>query len=556
MWSPCTTLVEAIQAAGQESSAQKGYIFLNGSEADHLPFDTLLVRSKAYAGALQQRDIQKGDRILLALPTNAEFASVYLGALLAGAVPCVLPSCEGARNQAEAIRHIVQVGDQLSASLLVATAETAELIAANGAPFRVSTLADLAAATARLWQPVPVTGEDLALIQASSGTTGRPKCVMLSHANIVANMRQIGERLLVGDDVTVCWLPLFHDMGLIGCFLLVLYWQLQGVFMAPYRFLRRPITWLKAISDYGGTLSPAPNFAYALAAQRVSERELEGLNLSTWRAALCGSEQIDIGTLQSFTDRFAPCGFLPESLVPCYGLAEASLCVTMHRPGDPMRYERVSRLQLTHDCIAVADLAADAADVVLVADCGMPVAGTQLRIVDEGHRELPEGHVGDVWIQGSSVTRGYYDLPDETRSALQEGWLNTGDLGYLRGGHLFITGRRKDLIVIRGHNFQPADFEQAAAEIAGITPGRVVAFGIYQPQEATEQLFLICERSSDVEDAQLCETIRVHVALRTGIVPVHVALVERNAIPRTTSGKLQRARAKQIYCETNFRKVA
>jgi acyl-CoA synthetase (AMP-forming)/AMP-acid ligase II len=425
-------------------------------------------------------------------------------------------------------------------------------------PLQVCTAAELQADTGHTWQPVTLTGDDLALIQTSSGTTVIPKYIKLSHTNILANLQQIGRRLqVVSDDVVICWLPLFHDMGLIGCFLFVLYWQLHGVFMAPSRFIRRPITWLKAISDYGGTLSPAPNFAYALVERRITDQELTLFNLSTWRAAVCGAEPIDVKTLQKFSERFAKCGFQPNNIIPCYGLAEASLCAVMHHPGELFHYECVARSALTREGVALVVAAPGSADAILICDCGSPTDETHIRITNEAGRELPDGYVGAVWISGPSITSGYYNAPEETARTLQAGWLNTGDLGYTRNGHLFITGRSKDLIVIRGHNYQPTEFEWAAAEVSGISKGRVVAFGVYSPEQASEQLYVICERpaKTEIEEKELCETIKLYVGQQTGVLPAHVGLVTRNTIPKTTSGKLQRARTKSLYFKLNPKEV-
>jgi len=552
------TLVEALDAAGHEPSQQKGFTFLNGAAVEHLPFDELGRRAKIYAGALQHQGVQRGNRVLVVLPTGVEFACVYLGVLLCGAAPCVLPSPEGAQNQDESISRLCTVAQQLAARILVTTMAIAKVPALADAPFGIVTIAELTVDPSHAWQPVPVTGDDLALIQASSGTTGRPKCVALSHANILANVQQIGQRLQIDNDVVVCWLPLYHDMGLIGCFLFVLAWQLHGVFMSPYRFLRRPANWLKAISEYGGTLSPAPNFAYALATQRITERELIGIDLATWRGALCGAEPIDVGTLQAFARRFSAYGFRPTSLLPCYGLAEASLCVVLQQPGAPLHYERISRRALAGSGVAVDVDTADAGDATVVCDCGTPVGGMRVRIADDAGRELPDGHVGSVWVSGPSITRGYYNAPDDTRAARRDGWLNTADLGYMRNGHLFITGRWKDLIVIRGHNYQPTDFERVAAEVPGVSFGGVVAVGVYHALEGTEQLYLVCERPRDMpmDDAAFCTTISVHVGRRTGIVPAQVVLVKRNSIPKTTSGKLQRVRTKLLYIETSSKEAA
>lgn len=538
-----TTLTDALAAAAAGPGA---YTFLEGDGAEDLPFARLAEQARACAGALQGLGVARGDRVLVTLPTGAAFARVFLGALLCGAAPCVLPAPDDGGGD-----HLRAVAALLDARLLVATQAQAASPALAGLPLRACTPEELAG-SAHPYAPVPVAPGDLAVVQASSGTTGAPKCVGLTHANLLANVGQIGDRLRVAaDDVVVSWLPLYHDMGLIGCFLFTLCWGLRGVLMAPARFMRRPASWLRAISAYGGTLSPAPNFAYALAAGRVAGRDLEGLELGSWRAAMCGAEPIDVAGLAAFADQFAPYGLRRESLVPCYGLAEASLCVAMHEPGQGLRFEGVSRARLAADGVAepVSGWASDGA--ALVADCGRPVAGMALEIRDELGRPLPEGRVGVVWISGPSVTGGYLGAPELSAAALRGGWLNTGDLGYMRRGRLFVTGRRKDLIIIRGHNYQPAEFEAAAAEVPGVAAGRVAAVGVYSSQDATERLALVVERPREagLDEQGLRDAVRLRVALRTGVVPAQVLLIPRNGLPKTTSGKLQRARARLLYLE-------
>jgi acyl-CoA synthetase (AMP-forming)/AMP-acid ligase II len=347
-------------------------------------------------------------------------------------------------------------------------------------------------------------------------------------------------------------------MGLVGCFIFTLYWQLHGVFMTPYHFLRRPGSWLKAISEFGGTLSPAPNFAYALAARRTTEKEAAALDLSSWRAAMCGAEQIDINTLQSFNRRFEAYGFRAGSLIPCYGMAEASLCVSMHQPSKIFNYERVSRSTLAEAGQAVLTDQTDASQITLVCDCGQPVDGMTVRILDEAGTALPDGHVGQIWISGPSLSPGYFGAAELNAQLFQDGWLKTGDLGYMRAGHLFVTGRSKELIVIRGHNYQPTEFEWAAAQIDGLAAGRVVAFSAFSPDEGTEQLYLVCERprKSELSVQALAEEVKRHVGRSTGVLPAHVAFVPRNTIPKTTSGKVQRAKTKSLYFALGTGEVA
>jgi acyl-CoA synthetase (AMP-forming)/AMP-acid ligase II len=319
--------------------------------------------------------------------------------------------------------------------------------------------------------------------------------------------------------------------------------------MTPFRFLRRPAAWLRAISDYRGTLSPAPNFAYALAARRLNGDDLAGLDLRSWRSALCGAEQIDVATLEAFAARFAGCGFGPHSFTPCYGLAEAALAVTICDPGRPLAWEHVSRDRLASDRVAAPVTESHLPGGRRLCDCGPVVDGTRIRIVGDAGGELADGQIGEIWMAGPSIASGYYNDPDLGAKVVRDGWFATGDLGYLRGGHLFVAGRRKDLIVIRGHNYQPADFESVAAEVPGVAAGRVVAFGAWSAEAATEDLYLLCEKTqaSELGDDELGASIKAHVARQTGVLPAVVGLVPRNYIARTTSGKVQRAATKAMF---------
>jgi acyl-CoA synthetase (AMP-forming)/AMP-acid ligase II len=266
---------------------------------------------------------------------------------------------------------------------------------------------------------------------------------------------------------------------------------------------------------------------------------------------VCGAEPISPAVLEQFSARFASCGFRADAMVPAYGMAEASLCVAMPSPGDPLRVERVSRDALTRRREAVVPAAASDDEVTVVCDCGPAVEGTQIRIVSAEGDQLPDGHVGHIVVAGPSVMAGYHGPSEVTSLAVDGGWHWTGDLGYLRGGRLFVTGRVKDLIIIRGQNYPPTEFEWAAEEVPGVRSGRVVAFGVSERDSGTEQLYLVCEEPSDrdLDPEAMRRAVQAHVARRTGVWPAHVGLVPRNAIPRTTSGKIQRSLAKANYLE-------
>lgn len=315
----------------------------------------------------------------------------------------------------------------------------------------------------------------------------------------------------------------------------------------PTKFIRRPAIWLRALSDYRGTQSPAPNFAYGLLLTKVKERALPSFDLSSWRSAICGAEPIDPEMLRAFCEKFRAAKLNPLAPSPAYGLAEASLCVTLSSPSEPLQAERVAAKAL-YDAQR-AEPAASSEAGVWVCSCGRPVEGTQIEIRNEAHLPLPDGGVGQIWISGRSVMKGYFEDADHDEEALIDGWLNTGDVGYMRSGSLFVLGRDKELIIIRGQNYYPTDFERAAAEVEGITSGKVAAIGIYNQAIYSEELHLLCEVRMSQRESDLAEQVQAHVARETGIRPASVHLVSRGTIPRTTSGKLQRGMIKRRFQE-------
>jgi acyl-CoA synthetase (AMP-forming)/AMP-acid ligase II len=329
--------------------------------------------------------------------------------------------------------------------------------------------------------------------------------------------------------------------------------------MSPSRFLRRPASWLRAISDYRGTLSPAPNFAYAYATARVRDEELAGVDLTSWRVAFCGAEPIDARTLHGFHDRFENHGLRKDVILPCYGLAEASLAVTFHESGMPFRSERLDREALSAGMAMQTEpkQSSDGSPIsgvepVEVVSCGRPLKGTELRIVGPGGEDLDEGRVGRIVLRGPSVMKGYFGDAERSASTLQNGWLDSGDMGYLRDGQLYVTGREKDVIILRGKCYAPTEFEWPASETPGVRKGCAVAFGAFDPKHGTEVLHVVCETevTTEEERARLREEVARRIALRAGVRPEVVRLVRRDAIPKTTSGKVQRSKTKAFCTES------
>ncbi|MFI9411494.1 AMP-binding protein [Nocardia gamkensis] len=549
------SIVHALLSGGERGAAASTIIMPERAGARHddeirWRHDDLASAACRAAAGLAARGVRRGDRVLLCLPTSAEFVTAFFGALLLGAVPTAIAT-PGGFGAAEIFSdRFTRLVAYLDPTAVVSTPAVLTMlpVPASVAAIDASALHALArtpdapALTPHL--PAP---DDLAFIQATSGSTGAPKGVQVTHANLAANCEQIARAAAIGPgDTWVGWLPLHHDMGLIGGFLTPLFRGIDAVLIPPNRFLRHPADWLRAVHRHRGTLTAAPNFAYGYAAARITDSELDGVDLSAWRFLFCGAEPIHPPTVRRFVDRFGAWGLPPDALIPCYGLAEASLAVTVSDPRAPIAFDSVSRRGLADHGIAV-DVPAGDGDALDIVDCGAPVAGTEVRVVGEDGTPCGADLVGRVQFRGPSTTPGYFRLPEATAATRVEGWWDTGDIGYLRDGRLRITGRRKDLIIIRGANYLPTDFEIAAEQVPGVRPGGVVAVGRTEPGGGSEELHLIVESAvARAEFDALARAVRAAVSKRTGVLAAGVRIVAPRSIPKTTSGKVQRIAARVL----------
>ena len=403
--------------------------------------------------------------------------------------------------------------------------------------------------------PLPALNRaDGAFLQCTSGSTGLPKGVMLTHENILANLAQIGVGLDVRrDDVVVTWLPLNHDMGIIGCALFALTW---GFISSSCRRRASCDGRRRGCGSSPSTAArsrPRRTSRTATSPRACARTRSKGA-ISSWRVALCGAEPIDVDTLHKFEECFRRFGLRNDVVMPCYGLAEASLAVTFHQHGEPMIDDVLDREPLAMGLVkpAVRDSVRDVMGIhsTNVVSCGAPLRGTEVRVVDDKRNPLPDERVGKILVKGPSVMKGYFELEEKTAETIVDGW-PIGDLGYLRDGRLYVTGREKDVVIIRGKCHAPTDFEWPAAEVPGVRKGAVVAFGVFDGQRGTELLHVVCE--TDVMDdegrAKLQSDVAAAVARKSGIRPDVVHFVRRDSIPKTTSGKLQRTKTKQAYLE-------
>lgn len=400
-------------------------------------------------------------------------------------------------------------------------------------------------ALAANWREPVLKGDDIAFLQYTSGSTALPKGVQVSHGNLVANEQLIRQGFgidLNPDDVIVSWLPLYHDMGLIGGLLQPIFSGVPCVLMSPRYFLARPLRWLQAISEYGGTISGGPDFAYRLCSERVSEASLAGLDLSRWRVAYSGSEPIRQDSLATFADKFQACGFDPQSFFASYGLAEATLFVSGSRRG-----QGIAALEL--DAKAFAANRAEPGTGSVLMSCGFPQPGHAVRIVEPQQLQvLGDNQVGEIWAGGPSIARGYWRNPEASARTFVEmdgqTWLRTGDLGFIREGEVFVTGRLKDMLIVRGQNLYPQDLEKALErEVQVLRKGRVAVFAVEHQGE--EGIGVAVEISRNVQKAlkpqDLIKTLRQVVADACRQAPAVVLLLNPGALPKTSSGKLQRS---------------
>jgi 1-acyl-sn-glycerol-3-phosphate acyltransferase len=521
-------------------------------------YGELAKASRAIAGGLIERDIMPGDRVALMLPTGPDFFSTFFGVLYAGAIPVpIYPPMQRAQIEQYA-RQQAGILRNAGVRMLVTVPEGLRL----GSLLRglVPTLtctesaASLSTNTSEIPLPQQAAGSATALIQYTSGSTGDPKGVVLSHLNLLANIRAIGRAIAASStDVMVSWLPLYHDMGLIGAWLGCLYYGAPLYAMSPLAFLARPQTWLWAIHRYRGTISAAPNFAFELCLNKIEDSDLKGLELSSLRVVANGAEPVSVDTLRRFMHRFADYGFRLDAMAPVYGLAENAVAVTLPPPGRLPIIDRINRQALSTRGIAEPAHSDNFHAIELVA-CGHPIPDHEVRIVDSVGREVGERQEGRVEFRGPSATSGYFENPVKTRELFHDGWLDTGDRGYMAGGDLFITGRIKDIIIRAGQHIAPHEIEEAVGAIPGLRKTGVAAFGVTDQASGTERVVVLAETEERDPSVQTnlrlrAQEVATHIV---GGLPDEVVLVQPGTVPKTASGKIRRAAARDLYLGKNF----
>jgi fatty-acyl-CoA synthase len=537
--SPHDSLVSAI-----EKAARDGILSITlhlGPEPTRLSGKDILDGALAKAALLRSRSVKKGDRVILLTPTSPGFIETFLGANLIGAIPVPLASPMTFGSLGRYLQNLRAIVENSGARVIMTSPRMRDAIAEDdllraqldhvlveedrGGPVDGPLLAS-------------VSGSDTAFIQYTSGTTGVPKGAVISHRALVANTYSIAHSLrLTSSDTVVSWLPMFHDMGLIGILLTTICRPLEAHLLRPESFLMKPGRWLEILSQKRGTLAAAPNFAYDLCVNRPPKNA--DLNLENWRAALNGSEAVHPATVKRFSDHYLAHRFDPQAMMPVYGMAETTLAVTFPHLDDKYQLLPVDRTALEERGQAINSSSADVYQAVSV---GYPVAGMSVRVTSTAGQTVSERTVGEIRVAGPSLMDGYYRNEEASTATLDQGWLRTGDLGFIERGRLFIVGRAKEVIIKAGRNFYPYDIEQVAADVTGVSRGGVAAFARPNSETGTDDLVVVAEsREKDpTERERIVKEIRGELLAAIGVKADEIRVVGIGALPRTTSGKIRR----------------
>ncbi len=512
----------------------------------------LFARAQRAAGGIAAQGVEPGERVAIIAATSPGFFDAFFGAILAGAVPVPLyPPVRLGRMQEYHERTAAMLRGA-RARIVLADSRTRRVLGRSIDLARPElgcvALEEIQGAPLALRELDP---DAISLIQFSSGTTQAPKPVALTHRQILANTDAIATAIRAAYPevdgflhVAASWLPLYHDMGLVGGVFTSLFHGRDLVLIPPELFVVRPALWLRAIARHRATISPAPNFAYALCTERVRDEELTGVDLSSWRVALNGAEPVTPLALERFVERFAHWGLRPEALTPVYGLAEATLAVTFSALERRFSARQFDTRALMEEGHAVPDALGQP-----IVSLGPPLPGFDLAIVDDDGRELGNGSVGRVRARGPSIMSGYDGMPAATREALVDGWLDTGDIGFLFDGELHLVGRAKDLIIVRGRNHSPQDVEHAIDDLPGVRTGCSAAVGALDADGGGEALWLFVERARNASaaDAAIVQQVRARVLERVGLTAARIVVLAAGTLPRTSSGKIRRSETLRLY---------
>ncbi|HEX4417686.1 MAG TPA: fatty acyl-AMP ligase [Kofleriaceae bacterium] len=534
----------------------RGFTFLDHPQREQFfSFDRLRTEAMQRAAHFRHHGLRPGDRVAMVIPDGADFVTTFLGAVWAGLVPVPLYPPLSLGKLDSYIETVVMILAKARPTHVVTNVKLQQVLWSGLAKvpgfqgvITVEQLRDPAPAGVSQ-APAEVTGDELCFLQFTSGSTSTPKGVMVTHDNLRANAAAIMRDGLQTDpaiDHGVSWLPLYHDMGLIGFVISPIFHRVQVTFIATLVFARNPTIWLETIHRVRGTITFAPNFAYALIVKRATPEQRAAWDLSSMRHFGCGAEPINPTTMRTFVETFAPAGLAATSLLPCYGMAEATLAISFIGIDEALSTDIIDagayQTQRRAEPAAADQLAGGRAQEFV--RCGRSFPGHDVGAFDAAGARLGDRRVGELWVRGPSVARGYYEDPVATEHSFGGGWLRTGDYGYLVDGHIYITGRKKDLIIINGRNYDPQRLEWLVDELPEVRKGSTVA--VSRPGPGSEELIIVLE-SKTTNAGALQERVRARVADQMQLVAADVVVCPVGSLPKTSSGKLQRARTREQY---------
>lgn len=552
---------QALYRANVEVPEQRCISLLFSRQPDqHLTYGELVLGAAAYAEALARAGIQPGEVVIIIFNHGVELVFSFFGAVLRGAIPSIMPflteklSPENYRASLTSLFEITAPAAVITYPEFLGEVQSASRNSSVRAILGSDQVQPLSGID---WQALPGlkrSPDEVVLLQHSSGTTGLQKGVALAHQAVFNQLESYTAALRINQqDIVVSWLPLYHDMGLIAGFLLPILCRIPLVLMSPFDWVRAPYKLLQAISEYRGTLIWLPNFAYNFCAQKIRERDLESVNLSSLRAVINCSEPMYLQSHQMFLERFQRYQLNPSALATCYAMAENVFAVTQGGIDRPVTIDWIQSRDLLSNQVATPTEQRSQGAVPMVS-AGQPIEGVEVRVLNSQGQVLPERQIGEIALRSHCMLTGYYHRPDLTEKAFLDGWYLTGDLGYLAEGELYITGRKKDLIIIGGKNVYPQDLERLAGEVDGVHPGRVVAFGVFNPETGTEEVVIVAELdpeqfAQEGASDRIAGEIRRRVTQGSDIALRFVHQVERNWLLKTSSGKIARSSNREKYLQ-------
>ncbi|NIS79182.1 MAG: AMP-binding protein [Anaerolineales bacterium] len=552
-----TTLNDVLQQDYEESPERVAIYWLSQDIDVPITVHSLVHSAAGFARSLADAGIQAGDPLVIILQHERALAEAFFGCVLHGAIPTILPflteklAPHRYRQSLQALLEITQPTAIISYPDFENEVELA--IRESGLPITILLADDVRPANSFRFQDLEGASRDvdeIVLLQHSSGTTGLQKGVALSHRSILNQISHYADAIhMTSQDVVVNWLPLYHDMGLIAGFLMPILRSVPTVLMSPFDWVRAPQRLHHAVSRYGGTITWLPNFAYNFCAKKIRDRDLAGVDLSNWRAVINCSEPMRQKSHEMFMQRFERYGLRRDALATCYAMAENVFAITQGGVDTPSQVDEIDR-----DVFMEQHLARPARrgeEKLAVLSAGVPIAGTRVRVIDEQYQDLPERSIGEIALKSDCMLTGYFNRDDLTAQAFHEGWFLTGDLGYLVGGELYLTGRKKEILIVGGRNIYPQDLEELVSEVQGIHPGRVVAFGVFSDIAGTEDVGIVAEADTKDSEARrkLEERIRLEVNRGSDIVLRYVRVVPRGWVIKTSSGKLAREANRTKFLE-------